>query len=164
MKNEKFIKWKRSDFFFEARLSVPVLGMTMDVWVEPENESDKGPSPAQLRALQSFLLLACDQKDEWTHQVAMDCYHTCQRAKMEGGKPPVSLRQRKAVWKHVRLKQVLIPAHGKSGDRYVFVDGECDWEQEHGLELLFKNERLFKVGPQEGLSANEEWQRYYINE
>ncbi len=38
------------------------------------------------------------------------------------------------------------------------------WEEEHGLELLLKNERLFRVGQQEGLAQNQEWSLYFINE
>ena len=136
----------------------------MDVLVEPESESATLPSPAQSRALEAFLALGPNRLAEWTHPVALDCQYACLRMKMEGGKPPFKLRQRNEVWRHVRLTQVTVPQHGATADRYVFVDGECDWEEEHGLELLFKNEHLFKVGPQEGLAQNVEWLNYYINE
>jgi hypothetical protein len=164
MSNSSSIKWKRAKFFIEAKHRVPVLARVVNVCVQPEDDSSDSPSPAQLRALDGFLALNADQKDDWTHQVALDCHFTCSRFTRDGEEPPVRLRKRKDVWKHVRLGQVFIPEHGTTSDRYVFVSGGCDWEEEHGLELLFKNERLFTVGPEEGLAQNERWSLYFINE
>jgi len=96
--------------------------------------------------LDAFLALGPEQKDNWTHQVALDCHYTCLRFEVDGDDPPVALPNRSDVWKHVQLRRVFIPHHGTTRDRYVFVEGGCDWEEEHGLELLFKNERLFRVG------------------
>jgi len=158
------LKWKRTEFFFESKLRVPVLDQSVDVWVLPEDDSASLPSPTQLRALDAFLALAAEQKADWTHQVALDCHYTCLSFEMDGEKPPVHLRKRNDVWKYVQFQQVFIPQLGATNDRYVFVYGRCDWEVEHGLELLFKNERLFKVGQQNGLAHNEEWSLYFINE
>lgn len=164
MSNSSNIKWKRAKFFLKTKLRVPALGLVAEVWVDPEESSSKLPSPFQLRALDGFLALAADQKVDWTHQVALDCHYMCLRLELDGEEPPVRLGKRNDVWKHVRLTQVFIPQHGTSADRYVFVSGDCDWEVEHGLELLFKNERLFKVCEQDGLAQNEEWSLYFVNE
>jgi hypothetical protein len=164
MSTSNNIKWKYTQFFIEAKLHVPVLGRIVEVSVDPEDSSSKLPSPSQLRALDAFLALAADQKEDWTHQVALDCHYTCLRYEIDGEDPPMRLTKRSDVWKHARLGQLFIPQHGTSADRYVFVCGGCDWEDEHGLELLFKNERLFKVGQQDGLAQNEEWSLYFINE
>jgi hypothetical protein len=164
MSNSSNIKWKRAKFFIESKQRVPVLGRVVDVWVQPESDSAGSPSPAQLHALDAFLALVPEQKKDWTHQVALNCHYTCLRFEVDGDEPPVRLRKRDDIWKHVRFRQVFIPQHGTTRDRYVFVHGGCDWEEEHGLELLFKNERLFRVGQQEGLAQNEEWSLYFINE
>jgi len=158
------IKWKRAKFFFEAKLRVPVLGQVAEVSLDRESDSARAPSPAQLHALDKFLALGPEQKAGWTHQVALNCQYTCLRLEVDGLEPPLQLRKRDAVWKHVRLRQVFVPRHGSTRDRYVFVHGGCDWEEEHGLELLLKNERLFRVGQQEGLAQNQEWSLYFINE
>ena len=163
MSNSSNIKWKRTEFF-ESKLRVPVLDQLIDVWVQPENDSSDLPSPAQLSALEAFLALGPAQKAEWTHQVALDCHYTCLRLETDGDTPPVRLRKRNDVWRHLRLATVFIPKHGKTADRYVFIDGSCDWEEEHGLQLLFKNERLLRVGQNEGLAMNEEWLLFFINE
>ena len=163
MSNSNNIKWERTEFF-ESKLRVPVLGQLVEVWVQPESDSAASPTPAQIRALDAFLALGPEQKADWTHQVALDIYDTCRLFGIGQDETPVRLRKRDDVWKHVRLPQVFIPTHGKTHDRYVFVDGSCDWEEEHGLELLFKNERLIRVGRNEGLAQSEEWLLYFINE
>lgn len=158
------IAWKRKDYFFEAKLRVPVLGGIVRVEVDLEDDSCASPSTAQLKSLTCFANLATELKSDWTHQIALDCHYTCLQLEVEGEKPPLRLRRRSNVWKHLKLTDVFVPQHGKSVDRYVFVAGSCDWEDEHGLELLFKNEQLLKVGRSDGLAQNEEWELYYINE
>ncbi len=164
MSKSSKIKWKRTEFFIESKVRVPILGQIVEISIDPEPETANLPSPAQIRSLEAFLALSPDQKNGWAHQIALDCYYTCLGYKIDGETPPVRLRKRANVWRHLRLRQVFVPQHGNTQDRYVFIQGGCDWEEEHGLELLFKNERLFRVGPQEGLAQNEEWFNYFISE
>jgi len=164
MSSSSHINWKRTEFFIEAELRVPVLDRHVEVWVQPESDSASSPSAAQVRAFEAFLTLTPEQKADWTHQVALDCHYTCLQFQMDGYDPPVRLRKRGDVWKYVRLRNVFIPQHGPTLDRYVFVHGNCGWDKEHGLELLFKNERLFSVGQEVGLAQNEAWSRCFIDE
>ena len=61
------------------------------------------------------------------------------------------------VWKHVRLgtaPTVSRRAHGDKGI-YVSVECGCDWEEEHGLQIVFKNGlKVNKVGPFDGHLTN----------
>lgn len=164
MINSRDIEWKLTEFFIESKVHVTCLGEEVDVWVDPEDDSTDLPSPSQLHALDAFLALDLAQKVDWLHQLALDCHYTCLRDEVDEDDPIMVLRSRNEVWDHLRLNQLLIPQHGTTSDRYLFVTGNCDWEEEHGLELLFKNERLIKVGAQEGLAQNEEWSLYFINE
>jgi hypothetical protein len=164
MMNANDIEWKRTEFFIESKVHIACLGEEVDILVYPEDDSLNLPSPSQLHALDAFLALDLAQKVDWSHQLALDCHYACLRDEIDGEDPIMVLRIREDVWDHVRLNQLLIPQHGTTSDRYLFFTGNCDWEEEHGLELLFKNERLIKVGPQEGLAQNEEWSLYFINE
>jgi len=47
--------------------------------------------------------------------MALDCHCTCLRFVVDGDDPPVRLGKRDDVWKHVRLRQVFIPQHGRGG-------------------------------------------------
>lgn len=157
------IEWDREDEFFVSRspVRVPLLGSELPVRVVPER---KGVSRSQQEALQALLHLPAEEREEFTHPLALDCWYTCQEFEITEEDPPVKLRKRAQVWRHIDFREVLIPSHGKSRDRYVFLNGRCGWDEEHGLEILLKNGRLLRVGRQGGLFCSEEWELYYISE
>jgi hypothetical protein len=61
------------------------------------------------------------------------------------------------VWNHVRVGHEVMVRRNPSGDRrvYVSVECECDWEPEHGLQVVFREGRTVnKVGPYDGHLTN----------
>ena len=61
------------------------------------------------------------------------------------------------VWAHIRFGNEPIFSRRPYGDRqvYVSIECECDWEPEHGLEIVFRNGRTVnKVGPYDGHLSN----------
>ena len=48
------------------------------------------------------------------------------------------------VLEFVRWTHIIIPEQGV-GSRFVFVQGDPAWEEEHGVELLFRDERLIRT-------------------
>lgn len=61
------------------------------------------------------------------------------------------------VWKHVQLGNEPMFSRNHAGDKGVYVSLECncDWEPEHGLQLVFRNgATICKVGPYDGLLTN----------
>ena len=46
---------------------------------------------------------------------------------------------RENIAKHYRIESIIIPGDCSSSDEHMFFDGECDWEDEHGLRLSLKN-------------------------
>lgn len=157
------IDWKRDEnWFVSARpVLIPLIDQRVPIQIDRE---DRKPTLAQLEAVQGILELTPDRLQEFTHAVALDCWYTCQDFEIEGLKSPVRFRKRSQVWKHVSWEAVHVPTHKKSRDRYAFLHAECAWDVEHGLELLLQNGRLLRVGRQEGLSLNEEWELYFVNE
>jgi hypothetical protein len=157
------IEWDRNgDFFvYRTEIPVPLLSRSLRVRVVADG---RAVSAAQAESLAELRRLPPERREDFTHPVALDCWFTCQEIEIDGEEPPVILRKRTQVWRHVDLREILIPRHGKSRDRYVFLHGNCDWDREHGLELLLKNGRLLRVGRQEGLFCSEEWGLYYISE
>ena len=62
------------------------------------------------------------------------------------------------VWQHVRFGQDFEIQLGRGEDSgvYVSVECECDWEPEHGLQLVFRSGRsVCKLGPFDGHMTNE---------
>lgn len=67
------------------------------------------------------------------------------------------IRSANDVWSQVSLDvepMVLRRAHGDQGV-YISLSCACDWEPEHGLQIVFKNgEKVNKLGPFDGHLSN----------
>jgi hypothetical protein len=69
----------------------------------------------------------------------------------------VSLATPEDVWKHVRLGTQPSVQRRPYGDQQVYIslECECDWEPEHGLQLVFRKGAVInKVGPYDGHLTN----------
>ena len=68
------------------------------------------------------------------------------------------------VWKHIQFGNNPMVTRRSYGDEcvYISIECSCDWEQEHGLQIVFKN-GLFvnKIGPFDGHLTNSD---SYANE
>ena len=61
------------------------------------------------------------------------------------------------LWKHIRLGASPVVSRRPYGDKSVYVSLECEcvWEEEHGLQIVFKNGlKVNKVGPFDGHLTN----------
>lgn len=61
------------------------------------------------------------------------------------------------VWNHIELGDEALVGRRTEGDLGIYISLECgcDWEEEHGLQIVFKNgERVNKVGPYDGHFAH----------
>jgi len=61
------------------------------------------------------------------------------------------------VWKHIQFRDRLSVKRRPHGDQLIYIelDCRCDWEKEHGLQIVFK-QGLFvnKIGPYDGHLTN----------
>lgn len=70
---------------------------------------------------------------------------------------PEEILSPSGVWKHIRLGEEPIVTRRNHGDQgvYVSLESNCDWEPEHGLQIVFKNGLVVnKVGPFDGHLTN----------
>ena len=61
------------------------------------------------------------------------------------------------IWQHVQLGSELHISRRRHGDHAIYISLECncDWEPEHGLQLVFREGRaVVKVGPFDGHLTN----------
>lgn len=61
------------------------------------------------------------------------------------------------VWKHVHFGGEPVVSRRSYGDEgiYISLECNCDWEVEHGLQIVFKNGLVVnKVGPYDGHLTN----------
>ncbi|TCJ11613.1 hypothetical protein EZJ19_15185 [Parasulfuritortus cantonensis] len=69
----------------------------------------------------------------------------------------VAMHSPSEVWDHVQLGTEPIVSRRSYGDRgiYVSLECNCDWEPEHGLQIVFRNgNKVCKVGPYDGHLTN----------
>jgi hypothetical protein len=61
------------------------------------------------------------------------------------------------LWKHIQIGDQVTVSRRDYGDKgiYISIACSCDWEHEHGLQLVFKNGlTINKVGPYDGHLTN----------
>lgn len=74
---------------------------------------------------------------------------------LEDDKP--AIKSADQLWRHVRLGSEPVVKRRKYGDKAVYVSVECgcDWEPEHGLQLVLKNgQKVTKLGGYNGHLTN----------
>jgi hypothetical protein len=63
---------------------------------------------------------------------------------------PFDLKTPEDIWKFVQPSEIIVDCD-ENDVWYVCVTCECDWEEEHGLQLVFTNgEKLTRVGGHDG--------------
>ncbi len=69
----------------------------------------------------------------------------------------VKITKPNGIWEHIKFGSFPMVSRRHYGDKLVYISLECscDWEQEHGLQIVFK-QGLFvnKVGPYDGHLTN----------
>ena|SRR5215469_17250585 len=135
-------------FYFEATVSVPFVPAPLTIAIRPEAKNVTAPSLAQLEVADFVLQLTATFVESLRLPLASYMLTT-----------PIRVDQER-ILSHARVEQILVPRLGASGKRYFFLLGSCDWEEEHGFEMLCCGSEILSCGPQEGLYLNEAWKRY----
>lgn len=135
--------WFRS----EAPVDCPLLGVQVPVMIFTD---DAEVRPDQIQALERVLQIPSSAREQLLEPLFAD-YREVYEAVEEG--PEITGPE--SVWDYVRWTQILIPLQGPSGDRFVFLRGVPEWEEEHHIELFLRNERLTRVGRASGAFLSE---------
>lgn len=138
------MNWVRDDSFFrsEQPVACPLLGVSVSALIHTDG---KPIHASQLEALARFLDIPADARGGLLKPLFADSREV-REAVGEG--PEIDGPEQ--VWEFVQWETILVPLQGPSGNRFVFVQGEPAWEEEHGVELLFRDERLVRLGRASG--------------
>lgn len=70
----------------------------------------------------------------------------------EADQPLWNIKEKKQIWKFIYPQDIYVTrSHDKFGTIYLNIACDCEWEQEHGLQLLFKEgEKLTRISEQDG--------------
>ncbi|MBI4057786.1 hypothetical protein HY405_00470 [Candidatus Microgenomates bacterium] len=144
--------------FWEASKNIPFLDREVKITFITGGEANQ-PTKKQLNVLgriedlpKDFSSILDDAADSYRKTVI--------ESLLEEDSEPIRHIQRENISNHYKIDDVVIPELGRSRDVLFFLTGECDWEEEHGIEILVKNEKVESCGMQDVLYLNEAWQKY----
>ncbi len=69
----------------------------------------------------------------------------------------IEIKNEEEIWQHIQFGKTIIVTRRPDGDKgiYLFIECECAWEVEHGLQIVFKNgQYINKVGAFDGHLTN----------
>ena len=135
--------WARS-----GPVDVPMLGRACTFRLVDYDDSEREPFAA---AVASLLAATPDVLTAATADVFR--YYQDLAAQV----PALRLTEPAAVWAHVRPGGIVRIRRRRYGERgvYASIDFDCDWDREHGLELvLCDGQRITKLGPRDGHVSN----------
>lgn len=134
------VSWVLTDRAFycpDRPLMCPLFGLSIPVSIYTDGKEIR---PDQLDTLSRFLDIPLDRRARLIDPLFAD-YRSVVEATGEG---PV-IHRTDEVWQNVRWTNVIVPLQGPTGSRFVFVQGDPTWEEEHGVELLFRDEELIRL-------------------
>jgi hypothetical protein len=107
------------------------------------------------QAIKNFIALepsALSEAEEHIFRYYLDC-----KSDSDPGEPGhVEIASAQDVWKHIQFGfEATVGRRTKDSAVYVSLECNCDWEPEHGLQLVFRDgRRVNKVGPFDGHVTN----------
>ena len=148
-------KGNRFDWYRSKPIHVPVLGnKRCRILVEGYDEDPK--KQEFHTAFANFLSIPPSVLDDAAPYV-FQYYEACKAKWAPDDKQFVKIKSAASVFRHVRLGREPMVTRRAYGDKGIYVSLECgcDWEEEHGLQIVFKNGlRVNKVGPYDGHLTN----------
>ncbi len=143
------------DWYYSKPLTVPVLGgKTCRIIVEAYGDD---PNPTDFHtAIANFLSIPPSVLREAEPHV-FRYYEKCNDYWEPEDAAFVAIRSPSDVWQHIQFGDEPVISRRAYGDKGVYVSLECscDWEREHGLQIVFKNGlRVNKVGEFDGHLTN----------
>ncbi|MGI4739847.1 MAG: DUF6985 domain-containing protein [Janthinobacterium lividum] len=148
--DENFPDWWTSNkfpipFFDNEELSISFTGYEPGEDSEFLIEADK--------ALTNFLTLGKPDRESISYLVYKNCMEFLDTVDfIEEDQPLRDIKDRNEIWKFVWPSNIYLSRRPyNQPDIYVQIACECDWEQEHGLQLVFRQGRkITRVSEQDG--------------
>lgn len=143
------------DWYYSEPIAVPVLGGCVCRFVIVKYDRDLKKEDFHI-AISNFL--AADESilreaEPYIYQF----YEHCKRYFDTEDNVCTDITTARDVWKHVRLgNQPMVKRRGyRDKGIYISLECKCDWEREHGLQIVFKNGlKVNKVGAYDGHVTN----------
>jgi len=148
--DESFPDWWKSEeieipFFNNDKLTFTFMDF--------ESEHDKTFINEADQALTNFLKLNADDRYLISELAYKNCMDFLDAVEYDGANEPLrQIKNKSEIWKFIQPTEIYVTRRPyKEQDIYVQIACECDWEQEHGLQLVFRQgKKLTRISDQDG--------------
>lgn len=104
-------------------------------------------------ALTNFFKLNSADRNSISELAYKNCMNFLEAISFDEIDQPLrEIKDKNEIWKFIHPSEIYVTRRPyKEQDMYVQVACECDWEQEHGLQLVFRQgKKLTKISDQDG--------------
>lgn len=148
-------KDKQFDWYYSQPMPVRVLGgkacrIVVAGYDEDPRKDDFHKAIANFRRMSPSVL---KEAEPYVFRYYQNCYSNWEPDDEEF----VAIASPSDVWRHVQLGSEPMVSRRAYGDKgiYVSLECSCDWEPEHGLQIVFKNGlQVNKLGSYDGHLTN----------
>ncbi|WP_251007438.1 DUF6985 domain-containing protein [Tenacibaculum dicentrarchi] len=148
--NDQFEDWWESEvieipFFDNKKMKITFMDFIPENDTEFIKEADK--------ALKSFLKKSKNDRLLISNLAYENCMEFLNAVEFDDvDKPLRDIKDKNKIWKFIYPQDIYVTrSHDKFEIIYLNLACECEWEQEHGLQLLFKEgEKLTRISEQDG--------------
>lgn len=141
--------WKSSEieipFFDKEKLPI--------IFMDFEPEHDKTFIDEADQALTFFLKLNYDDRNAISDPAYKNCMDFLESVEIgQAGEALRQIKNKNEIWNFIQPSEIYV-ARRLYNDRdiYIQITCECDWEQEHGLQLVFRQgKELTRISDQDG--------------
>ena len=137
-------------------MPLDVLLFSYPVHVYIVREGDLSPSPRQLEVLTSLPLLPAVLLEEIAVSAADYCRRVDSVVNLANEGISVDYGD---ITRHYRFTTILIPELGQCESNYMFISADCDWEDEHGMEIFVADGRVIRCDRQNSLPFSGLWKK-----
>jgi hypothetical protein len=148
---------EHSDFddWWTITVPVPMLDQSLPLTVQdfnPDDPMQQAQSALFDAAARAFLAAGPEALVEAGPRVLANCHDYIEAVgEQDWNRDMAACRDPAAIWQFVHPKAIYLVFHRATGRVYVTVACECDWEQEHGLQLVYRDgATLSRVSEQDG--------------
>ena len=148
--NDQFKDWWESElieipFFNNQKIKITFMDFIPESDTEFIKEADN--------ALKSFLEKSESDKFLISNLAHENCMEFLNAVEFDEADQPLwDIKDKNQIWKYIYPQDIYVTrSHDKYEIIYLNLACECEWEQEHGLQLLFRQgEKLTRISEQDG--------------
>jgi hypothetical protein len=143
------------DFWESLEIEIPFFDnkKLVIIFMGFEPEQDKTFIEEADKALANFFKLTSIDRNSISKLAYKNCMNFLEDIGFDDSDEPLrQVKDQNEIWNFIYPSRICVSRRPyKEQDIYIMIDCECDWEQEHGLQLVFRQgKQLTRISEQDG--------------